>query len=566
MISAARCVPALLAISALAPRLVAQSAPSMREVIELYSEDQGSLRRTYSTPTSPERRERLRRFQEQWLARVDALDFDALDRDSKADWILLRNEIRHALALLDREAAREAEVAPLLASTPPLVALFEARRRFERVDPPRVAERLQEIADATKTLREELSKRPAEDFAPTLANRAVKLLGRLRDALGSWFRFYDGYDPAFTWWATAPEHALDHELDELAKLVKERFVHAESEDALLGDPIGREALLQELAFEFVPYTPEELVAVAEREFAWCDERMLEASRELGYGDDWRAAQDHVADLYVEPGKQPELIRELAVEATEFVEARELLTVPPLAKETWRMEMMSPERQKTSPYFLGGETIQVSYPTASMEQADKLMSLRGNNEHFARATVFHEVIPGHHLQGFMNERHRPYRRLFDTPFSVEGWALYWEMRMWDLGFARGPEDRIGMLFWRKHRCARIVFSLSFHLGTMSAEECVDYLVERVGHERRNAEAEVRRSISGDYGPLYQCAYLLGGLQYRRLHGELVGSGAFGERAFHDAVLERNAIPVAVLRASLTDAPMERDFGPGWRFAD
>ena len=35
----------------------------------------------------------------------------------------------------------------------------------------------------------------------------------------------------------------------------------------------------------------------------------------------------------------------------------------------------------------------------------------------------------------------------TPFYVEGWALYWEMRMWDMGFARNAHDRVGMLFWR-----------------------------------------------------------------------------------------------------------------------
>jgi len=50
-----------------------------------------------------------------------------------------------------------------------------------------------------------------------------------------------------------------------------------------------------------------------------------------------------------------------------------------------------------------------------------------------------------------------------------------------------------------------------------------LVEEVGHERDNALAEVRRSFGGDYDPLYQCAYLIGGLQVRALHRELVGSG-------------------------------------------
>jgi len=77
------------------------------------------------------------------------------------------------------------------------------------------------------------------------------------------------------------------------------------------------------------------------------------------------------------------------------------------------------------------------------------------------------------------RHRAYRRPFQTSFYGEGWPLYWEMRLWDMGFARSPEDRIGMLFWRMHRCARIIFSMSYHLGRMSVDEAVDLLVDRVG---------------------------------------------------------------------------------------
>jgi uncharacterized protein (DUF885 family) len=202
----------------------------------------------------------------------------------------------------------------------------------------------------------------------------------------------------------------------------------------------------------------------------------------------------------------------------------------------------------------------------MDHADKLMSLRGNNIHFARATVHHELIPGHHLQGFMTQRCKPHRGLFSTPFWGEGWALYWEMLLWDEGFARSPEDRIGMLFWRKHRCARILFSLGFQLGDLTPDECIDLLIDRVGHERANATAEVRRSVQGGYGPLYQAAYMLGGLQLRALHRELVGSGAMTNREFHDAVLRQGSIPVELVRAALTGEAPERDFTTRWRFYD
>src|SRR5204863_4342722 len=83
---------------------------------------------------------------------------------------------------------------------------------------------------------------------------------------------------------------------------------------IIGDPIGREALLVELRSEMIPYTPEELIAIAEKEMAWCENEMKKASRDLGYGDDWHKALEHVKNLYVDPGKQPEMIRDLALEA------------------------------------------------------------------------------------------------------------------------------------------------------------------------------------------------------------------------------------------------------------
>jgi uncharacterized protein (DUF885 family) len=321
--------------------------------------------------------------------------------------------------------------------------------------------------------------------------------------------------------------------------------------------------VRELAREWIPYSPGELVVIAEREFAWCDREMAAAAAAMGCSD-WREALEQVKRRHRDPGGQPELIRELAEEAITFLEQRDLVTIPPLAKECWRMSMMSREAQRTNPFFLGGETIRVSFPTDAMAHIEKLQALRSNNEHFCRATVHHELIPGHWLQQYSQARHRTWRAPFDTPFWIEGWALYWEMRLYDLGLARTPEDRIGMLYWRKHRCARIVFSLSFHLGRWSPRECVEYLIERVGHERAAAEGEVRRSFGGLYPPLYQAAYMLGGLQLRALHGEVVGSGRMTEKQFHDEVLRQNSIPIAVLRAALSTGPVAKVL-LAWRFA-
>jgi len=178
-------------------------------------------------------------------------------------------------------------------------------------------------------------------------------------------------------------------------------------------------------------------------------------------------------------------------------------------------------------------------------------------------VPHELIPGHHLQLFAAARNNQHRRLFGTPFYIEGWALYCELRLWDLGWARTPEEKLGMLFWRMHRAERIIVSLKFHLGQLTPDEMVTFLVERAGHEKFGATSEVRRFISSP--PLYQAGYMIGGRQLLALHDEMVGRGKLTERQFNDAVLAENTMPIELLRAALEKLPLARAAQPGWKFA-
>lgn len=534
-------------------------------LIERYRTDLGNVGRFHDTPMSPAALDQTEAFHRQWFDRLEKVDFDALDVDNRAEYVLLRERLRFEIDQAGYARAQLAEIEPLVPFTAPIVAMLEAHRRVEAIDPRRAAETLNELVPRIRAVTGGLEKAESERDR-VLARRAAMQLDRLAWSLRSWYSFYNGYDPLFSWWCEKPYQACAEALRKHAEALREKVAGITAdEDPVIGDPVGRDVLLRMLRHEMIAYTPEELIDIAQREYAWCLERMLEASHELGFGDDWKAALEHVRDRHVEPGEQPAMIAEMVREAIDFVEARDLITVPGLAKTTWRMTMMSPERQKISPYFLGGETIFVSYPTASMDHEDKMASMRGNNRHFSRAVVHHEIIPGHGLQRFMMDRYRTHRSLFYTPFWMEGWALYWEMRLWDLGFAQSPEDRVGMLFWRMHRCARIVFSLKFHLGEMTASEAVDYLVENVGHMRRNATAEVRRSVNGDYPPLYQAAYMLGGLQFVALHEELVTKGGMSEREFHDTVLQHGPIPVEMLRAILRGDEIDEDHRAGWRFA-
>lgn len=560
------------------PDLAELARGGMRDVVARWSVDRSTLRRFHDVSLGARRGERLTAFARSWREALRGLDYDALPLAGQVDYLLLDTALRADLRTEEILARRFEAARELLPFAQEIAALQAARREFVAVAPERVAERFAALTEELEALGERARAGASQEqdtgaeavaairVPADVALRASDWVAELRDELAEWYRFYDGYDPLFTWWVAEPYEALDGALEDYRSLLREEVVGIEEDDddTIVGAPIGREALLAELEANWIPYSPEELIEIAEREFAWCAEQRLAAARELGFGDDWRAALEHVKSKHVAPGEQPALIHALALEAVDYLEANDLVSVPELAKRTWRMEMMSPERQRYTPYFTGGEVISVAFPTGDMEHAGKLMSMRGNNEHFARATVHHELIPGHHLQQFMLARHATHRRPFRTPFWGEGWALYWEMVLWDRGFQRSPEDRLGMLFWRMHRCARIVFSLRYQLGDWTPEECIDYLTGNVGHERANATAEVRRSVQGGYGPLYQCAYMLGGLQLRALHRELVGSGRMTGRELHDRILREGSIPIELLRALVSGVPLPRDARTSWRF--
>jgi len=337
----------------------------MRALIERYIADHDTIASVYTDPYSPATRERWAAFYKQNRAAMASVNFASLDREGEADYLLFANLLKqqeHQQVLDERQWS---DVAPLLPFAATIFTLEDAKRRMEPPNPQKSAAIVDELTKAVAASRKELESKvkdatPAERIA---AWRAAADLDQLAEQLRKWFEFSNGYDPSFTWWVAEPYKKAAAALKDDATFLREKLAGIAPDDktTVIGTPIGRDALLNQLDDAMISYTPEELIAMAKDQLAWCQGEMIKASRELGYGDDWHKALETVKNTYVEPGKQPELIRTLALEGAKFAEDHDLVTIPPLAKETWRMEMMSPERQLVSPFFLGGDTIIVSYP-------------------------------------------------------------------------------------------------------------------------------------------------------------------------------------------------------------
>jgi uncharacterized protein (DUF885 family) len=542
-------------------------AQSVTELITHYQADWGALNRTYSVQPSDQHFDRFEQFYHAQVQKLGTLNFNNLSHSDQVDYLLFQNSLERSLYFLKREHEQYDRISHYLPAPNEIMEFINLRRRGNNLEGQQVAEWMNSWFHETENKMAELES--SEVLTLRDATYLSNAINELKDAIGEAYEFYYGYSPDFNWWVESPFTMLDESLEAYAELAADHYneeQEAVDESGIAGNPIGEEEIKRRLAFEMISYTPEELIEIANEQYNWTLREMLKASNELGFGDDWKAALEQVKTTYLPAGEQPKLVQDLANEAVEFLENRNLVTIPDMAKETWRMMMLSPEWQRIAPFFLGGETVRIAYPTHTMTHEEKMMSMRGNNPHFSKAVVHHELIPGHHLQQFMNQRYQTHRRMFRTPFWTEGWALYWEFVLWEKGFANSPEDRIGMLYWRMHRAARIVFSLNYHLGNWTPQQSIDYLVEKVGHEYANAEAEVRRSFEGNYGPLYQIAYMVGAMQFYSLRMELVDSGQMSENEFHDTILQNNSIPVAMVRALLTGHELTPEFQSEWKFGN
>ncbi|MBD61385.1 DUF885 domain-containing protein [bacterium] len=540
----------------------------MVDFLELYQVDKGDLNRFHNLVFSDFYLDRFETFQQKWQQKMNLINFDSLDRSEKVDFLLLKNYIKHELDVVRFKKEENAQMKDSFPFIDAILHLEERRRLMLDVNPKEAAEALMQVQDSIKIKKEEMAAFEKNEIDAVFANESSKKLNQLNGVLSVWFNYYHNFDPEFDWWVEEQYKKTHQALEEFSSWLKREIAgqRGNDDDPIIGTPIGREKLLSELAYEMIAYSPEEILAIAESEFKWCEDEMDKSSKKLGFTNS-NDALEHVKNLYVEPGHQDDLVNAQMRESLGFLKDRDLITIPALAEEFWRLEMIDARSQRYFPFaYYSGQKMGVAFATSEMDHSSKLQSMKGNNMHFSRNVTPHELIPGHHLQSFVASRNNTHRGMFYTPFYIEGWALYWEFRYFDLGWANNPEDEIGMLFWRMHRAARIITTIKYHLGQMTANEMVDFLVDRVGHERNNAISEVRRYIDGSYGPLYQSGYMLGGIQIRELHEELVVSGMMTEKDFHDEILAMNSIPIEMVRMLLTDLEIKSSYKPLWRFYD
>ncbi|HWU46001.1 MAG TPA: DUF885 domain-containing protein [Humibacter sp.] len=190
------------------------------------------------------------------------------------------------------------------------------------------------------------------------------------------------------------------------------------------------------------------------------------------------------------------------------------------------------------------------------------------------TVYHEGVPGHHLQlgvaVYNKAELNTWRRNAGTSGHAEGWALYAERLMEQLGYLDDPADRLGMLDGQRMRAARVVLDIGVHLqkplpdgstlgaettgldanasGTWTGEYAFEFLRRNVNMNEGFVRFEVNRYLGW---PGQAPAYKIGQRiweqirdEYQRREGD-----AFDIKAFHKKALDIGGVGLDTLKIAM-----------------
>lgn len=303
---------------------------------------------------------------------------------------------------------------------------------------------------------------------------------------------------------------------------------------------------------FLEEGPDELLAMGKRLFAETNTQMTEVARRIDpKAKGWpevvaRLKGDHPTADGLLDAYRHEVLR-----ARAFLQEKDAVELPPgddlevietpaflRSTITAAYDQAPPFDPTTKGFFF------VTPIDRSLSKAKQEEMLRENDHGDIVDTAVHEAYPGHHLQLSFARRHPSLvRKVLDHAIFSEGWALYSEELMAELGYYTDGE-RLLQLEWTLVRAARIVIDVGLHVSDMTFEQAVKMLTDDVHLERQLALSEVKRYTLSPTQPL---AYLTGRqmiFKMRERYRQREGA-AFSLKKFHADVLTRATVPPSLM---------------------
>jgi len=500
-----------------------------------------ALRDTGAPDFSPARFEARIEPLRDLLARIEALDADALTLPE-------RNDRRVMIALLESdiynaERRREWEMQPALyVPVWQISALFPPAEAERALDQERAAMLLGAVPEALVQARENLGRPPERNTreamfqirstADVLRQGLEALEGPASEAgavalaeLDAYLEFLqdDLLPRSDGTWAIGREH-YDYTL-------QHRWLMEEDADDIIA--IGREAFAR---------TVEEAQVVAER---------------ISPGKHWVEVYEELKKDHPTADGLKQAYQEQMDAAQAFVIEHNILTLP--AGEHVITEDTPPAQRRSSPFGTfdsvgpNDEDMQGRLVLTPIEEGltPEQHEARLSAHHTAWIPIIavHEAYPGHHAQALKSyENPRKLRHYVRESIFSEGWGLFTEQMMFEEGFLQGDDVKLTQLRNRLWRAARVILDASLHTGQMTFDEAVDFMVEEIRFDRVAAELEVGMYTGR---PTYFLGYLIGMIKIEEMRAEWIEK--YGEpaepREFYDALLRIGSLPPSLVREEL-----------------
>jgi len=487
--------------------------------------------------------------QDRWAARLTGIDPAGLGPEQRIDRELVLMRLRGRAVVRDWADWRRS---PDTYTGPALSGVFTALLHRLRPEPELVvdaAARLRAMPDLLAAGRANLD---PELASPLLVRRALGqargAVGYLREDLPAEVSDEDGRRAL----AAAGEVAATG-CEEYATFLEDLAERATGEWA-----IGEErysAILREA--EGLGYGAREL---RDRGSAAYDELAADLRRratEICGSENWRALLE---ELNADHPPTPEAMREAYADWTEraraFCRDHDLVTLPEgescavVASPAFQRSVLAVAFYVEPPPFSDRRTghFFVPFPPAGAT-AEQVAQRLATNSHASIPTIaVHEAYPGHHwhLAWLAASSDRPVRKVLQTSYFTEGWALYAEELLLEEGFFTDPRHALASVDARLFRAARIVVDTSLHLGEMSVEEAVTFMSTKASLSEETARAEVARYCAW---PTQASSYLTGALEIRRIRDRYRGSGRGTAKQFHDDLAGSGALPLGLAERAL-----------------
>lgn len=267
----------------------------------------------------------------------------------------------------------------------------------------------------------------------------------------------------------------------------------------------------------------------------------------------KAVLDRLAQQHPDNATIVDFGRRTLTEATDFVRAHDLVTVPDTPIEL----IVTPEFRRgrgiaycDSPGALepNGRTFVAIEPTPADWPESRVESFfREYNNYMMRDLMVHEAMPGHFLQiAHANQFKAPtlVRSVFQSGTFIEGWAVYGERVMADAGFG-GPETRMQQLKMRLRVLCNAILDQKIHMAGMTKEQALDLMMRQGFQEEGEAVAKWQRAQLS-YTQL--ATYFVGAIEHddMRAAAEKKLGAKFNLKAYHDRVLSVGSPAVKFVR--------------------